>query len=134
MWLGASSWCHAVLPCGLITGKEGDTTRGLEDYFGAPVMLVSMAVSGLEWAFMDAYPGQAVSDAGLVGSNHAGSIIMAAAGVYVIIRSITGNEFFVTGIGGGRYGKPIPNWIARPLAFLTGVGALVISVGLWRQT
>lgn len=93
-----------------------------------------MEGSGLEVAIMYAYPGLAVSKAGLVSSSHVGSIIMAGGGVYAIIRSITGNEFFVTGIGGGRYGKPIPNWIARPLAFLTGVGALVISVGLWRQT
>lgn len=57
---------------------------------------------------------------------------MAGAGVYLIIRSYRGREFFLAGIGGSRHGR-VPNWIARPVMFLMGIGALVLAAGLWWQ-
>lgn len=60
-------------------------------------------------------------------------VITLAAGVYAIIRAFRGKEFFLTGIGGNRGNRPLPNWIGRPLTILFGVRSVVLAIGLWFQ-
>jgi hypothetical protein len=70
---------------------------------------------------------------GIMTSDQIGSILLAIAGVYSIIKSFRGRDFFRAGIGGISR-KPIPKLIARPLVFLTGLALLALAtVGLWRH-
>jgi hypothetical protein len=87
---------------------------------------------GSAWAFTDACRRVQARRRPLMTSNRAGGVLMVIGGAYVIIRSFRGRAFFLTGVGGERHGKA-PNWIARPLMLLVGIGALIIAIGLWRQ-
>ena len=59
--------------------------------------------------------------------------ILLIVGIYACIRSFLGREFYLAGIGGSGPSKPLPNWIARPFAFLLGIGAVMLGWGLLRS-
>jgi hypothetical protein len=62
-----------------------------------------------------------------------GAVVMLAAGIYSVIRAFRAKELFLSGIGGNRATKPLPNWVGRPLMFIFGIAAMVLGFGLWFQ-
>ena len=60
-----------------------------------------------------------------------GSAVLVVGGAYLIGRTFLGKEFFLVGIGGRKSNKALPNWLARPLMFLIGLGAVAAGVGVW---
>jgi hypothetical protein len=68
-----------------------------------------------------------------VTADRLGSALLLVGGVYSVARSFLGREFFFTGIGGRQSGKPVPNWVARPLVFLIGVAAIFFAAQVWRK-
>ena len=60
------------------------------------------------------------------------SVIFAVAGDFIIIRSFAAKEFFLAPWVADKAGLRV-NWLARSLAFLMGLGALALAVGLWGQ-
>jgi hypothetical protein len=62
------------------------------------------------------------------------SVVFALAGCFILIRAFAAKQFFLAPLGSRQVGPRVPNWLARPVVFLIGLGALALAVGLWRQT
>jgi hypothetical protein len=61
------------------------------------------------------------------------AVLLGVVGGAILIRAFTGKEFFLSPLASRQLGPRLPNWLARPLVLLIGIGALLLAIGLWRQ-
>ncbi len=66
--------------------------------------------------------------------NRLTSVLLGVAGGIMLIRAFTGKAFFLAPLASRQVGRRLPNWLAKPLVLLIAIGALVLAIGLWRQS